>query len=264
MPETNSQRLRASIEAVLWVSIPEGVVQRGTPVEEIDSVVRAHADLGPLPRSYFAKEAPRAAVAVPAFTIAATPVTIGLWSLFDRDMGARVTDGPSDHPIEGVSWSDAIGFCGWLTEQIGEPFRLPSETEWERAARGDDTREYPWGDRFDSGCANLGEAAIGTTTPVGSFPSGDSPSGSSTSRATSMSGPPPSTLRIPARRQTSPRARPGRSIRTSPAAGAGGSTATSRAAHGAIGCIQGTLAVASGWCGARAALRSDGPAAGPG
>ncbi|MHB8631608.1 MAG: formylglycine-generating enzyme family protein, partial [Candidatus Limnocylindria bacterium] len=66
--------LRAQVEATRWISIPSGIVQRGTPAADIDVVVRAHSDLG-LPRSYFAKEAPRRAVHVAAFTLAATPVT---------------------------------------------------------------------------------------------------------------------------------------------------------------------------------------------
>jgi toxoflavin biosynthesis protein ToxD len=168
---------RRFIATVQWISVPAGVLQRGTPESEIDAIVRAHADLG-LPRSYFAKEAPRHAVEVAAFTIAATPVTSNLWRAFatTTGLGADVST-PSGHPIEGVHWQQAQHFCVWLSDQLGEPFRLPTETEWERAARGDDTREYPWGDRFDVRCANLAEAKIGGTTPVGSFPRGASPFG---------------------------------------------------------------------------------------
>ena len=140
-------------------------------------MVRAHADLG-LPRSYFAKEAPRQSVEVAAFTIAATPVTSNVWRTFRANTdGSAEASTPSGHPIEGVRWDQTQLFCAWLSDQLGESFRLPTEAEWERAARGDDTREYPWGDRFDPGCANLAEARIGGTTPVGSFPRGASPFG---------------------------------------------------------------------------------------
>jgi toxoflavin biosynthesis protein ToxD len=84
---------------------------------------------------------------------------------------------PSRHPIDGVRWEQAQRFCVWLSDRLGELFRLPTEDEWERAARGDDTREYPWGDEYDANCANLAEARLGGTTPVGSFPRGASPFG---------------------------------------------------------------------------------------
>lgn len=162
---------------VRWISIPRGVLQRGTPTSEIDAVVRRHADLG-LPRSYFAKEAPREAVEVAAFTLAATPVTSNLWGTFATSTGLTAdVSTSSGHPIEGVRWDQAQLFCAWLSDELGEPFRLPTEMEWERAARGDDTREFSWGDRFDAACANLAEARIGGTTPVGSFPRGASPFG---------------------------------------------------------------------------------------
>ena len=168
---------RRFVATVRWISIPRGVVQRGTPADQIDAVVRAHSDLG-LPRSYFAKEAPRQAIEVAAFTIAATPVTSDFWRTFATNTGVS-TDAstPSGHPIDGVRWEQADQFCVWLSDRLGEPFRLPTEDEWERAARGDDGREYPWGDRFDAACANLAEARVGSTTPVGSFPRGASPFG---------------------------------------------------------------------------------------
>jgi formylglycine-generating enzyme required for sulfatase activity len=81
---------RRFVAAVRWISVPRGLLQRGTPATEIDAVVRAHADLG-LPRSYFAKEAPRQAVEVAAFTIAATPVTSNLWSAISRTTSSMIS-----------------------------------------------------------------------------------------------------------------------------------------------------------------------------
>lgn len=169
--------LRHLVGSVQWVPIPAGMVQRGTPEGLIDAVMRAHADLD-LPRSYFAKEAPRKEIAVAAFAIAATPVTSEFWRAFATDTGLDTDPSrPADHPIDGLPWQQAHAFGVWLSDRVGELFRLPTETEWERAARGDDAREYPWGDRFDVGCANLAEARIGATTPVGSFPRGAGPFG---------------------------------------------------------------------------------------
>ncbi len=155
--------------------VPAGTLRRGTPSDEVDAVVARHADLG-LPRSYFAKETPRAEVEVPAFWIGRVPVTCADVDEHRREVGARPVPGPGDLPVV-VPHGDALRFCAWLTEQWGVPVGLPTEAQWERAARGDDDREYPWGDEFAPSRANLAEAGIAALTPVGSFPSGASPFG---------------------------------------------------------------------------------------
>jgi formylglycine-generating enzyme required for sulfatase activity len=85
------------------------------------------------------------------------------------------------YPVVGVSWYEAVAFCKWLTAEhttAGEVYRLPTEAEWEYAARGpDNTRSFPWGDRFEPGRANTAEAGFGGTTPVSHFPAGTSPLG---------------------------------------------------------------------------------------
>ena len=82
----------------------------------------------------------------------------------------------ANHPVVNVTWRDAIAFCAWLSEQLGETVRLPSEAEWEKAARGDQgSRRYPWGDdEPDEDRCNF-DNNIGTTTSVGLFPAGNSP-----------------------------------------------------------------------------------------
>jgi formylglycine-generating enzyme required for sulfatase activity len=79
-----------------------------------------------------------------------------------------------DHPIAYVSWYDAIAYARWLSEQTGQSWRLPTEAEWEKAARGSDGRAYPWGTIFDSTRCNTAESGQGKTTPVGRYPTGAS------------------------------------------------------------------------------------------
>ena len=75
----------------------------------------------------------------------------------------------------GVSWHDATAYCGWLAAETKKHYRLPSEAEWEKAARGTDGLIYPWGNEWDETRLNSKEAGPGDTTPVGQYsPSGDS------------------------------------------------------------------------------------------
>jgi toxoflavin biosynthesis protein ToxD len=85
--------------------------------------------------------------------------------------------GRLDHPVVCASWQDALTYARWLARVTGQPWRLPTEAEWEKAARGIDGRLYPWGDTFDNMRCNTSESGVGTTTPVGSYPHGGSPYG---------------------------------------------------------------------------------------
>ena len=82
-----------------------------------------------------------------------------------------------NHPVVGVTWYEAMAFCGWQSEKLGHPVTLPTEAQWEKAARGPDGRRYPWGQEITPQHANYAEAGIGATTAVGAFPLGASPYG---------------------------------------------------------------------------------------
>lgn len=91
-------------------------------------------------------------------------------------------EGKEHHPVVNVSFYDALKYCEWKTEKEkeklhGYKYRLPTEFEWEKAARGTDGREYPWGDEFDKGKCNSDESGINDTTPVDKYPDGVSPYG---------------------------------------------------------------------------------------
>ncbi len=86
----------------------------------------------------------------------------------------------SDHPVVNVSWDDATAYCRWLSEKTKKLYRLPTEAEWEKAARGEDGRMWSWGNEFGIKNANTAELKLNDTTPVGQFsPQGDSPFGCS-------------------------------------------------------------------------------------
>ncbi len=157
------------------------------------------------------RECPAHWVRLGTFLIGRFPVTVGQYAAFLAESGyvpdglpaARLDAFNERLPVCHVSWNDANAFCEWLSFAGGRGFRLPTEAEWERAARGDDGRRYPWGDA--SPCADgrgLPDFAqgfrraypwgrpmrascrrcncareFGNPTPVGSFPDGASPWG---------------------------------------------------------------------------------------
>ncbi|MEF8734954.1 MAG: SUMF1/EgtB/PvdO family nonheme iron enzyme [Candidatus Accumulibacter meliphilus] len=80
-------------------------------------------------------------------------------------------------PVVGICWYEARAYCAWLSAQTGQCWRLPSEAEWEAAARGRKGRRYAWDEDFDAGSCNSFETHVRGTTPVGVFPGGDTPEG---------------------------------------------------------------------------------------
>ena len=132
-------------------------------------------------------EQPQHTVYLPDYYIAKTPVTYARYAAFlmrdtFRPLLGPLPDGQpppgkENHPMVNVSWYDAMNYCQWLASISGKPYRLPSEAEWEKAARGTDGRIYPWGNESpDKLRCNLETGA--DTTSVGRYsPQGDSPYG---------------------------------------------------------------------------------------
>jgi formylglycine-generating enzyme required for sulfatase activity len=153
---------RPAVEAAM-IAIPAGEFTMGSDVED---------------------ERPPHAVLVDGFEMDKLEVTNQEFERFVQETG-YVTDAEKagdtswryyakdkpQHPVVKVSWNDAVAYCGWAGK------RLPTEAEWEKAARGTDARVYPWGNQWDAARANAKEAGHRGTTAVGSFPAGASPYG---------------------------------------------------------------------------------------
>ena len=81
------------------------------------------------------------------------------------------------HPLVGVTWYEAEASCAWLGDQKKRAVRLPTEAEWERAARGDDDRPFPWGETFSAALTNTLESGLDDTVPAASLTGDASPYG---------------------------------------------------------------------------------------
>lgn len=123
-------------------------------------------------------------VDLPAFGIGKYPITNAQYAAFVRQQPDRrplqtgwfFTTPPAarlDHPVAGITWHDAAAYCAWLAAQTGRAYRLPTEAEWERAARGDDARTYPWGE--DAPTPDRCNSGSRQTTSVTATPAGCSP-----------------------------------------------------------------------------------------
>jgi len=117
-------------------------------------------------------EQPQHTLYLPDYYLAKTPVTNA-----EHWEGGKPPSGKEDYPVVYVSWYDAVAYCRWLSRVTGRPYRLPSEAEWEKGARGTDGRIYPWGNQWDAKRCNTEESGILDTTPVGAYPEGASPYG---------------------------------------------------------------------------------------
>lgn len=141
-----------------------------------------------------ARDLPHHWVNLAAYQMSRYPVTVAEYACFARakhrephrwGSGGQRLDWQTqlarpDHPIVCVTWHDALAYAAWLSALTGQRWRLPTEAEWEKAARWNAGTQksfaYPWGDAFDPACCNCA-TAIGQTTAIGSYSDGASPFG---------------------------------------------------------------------------------------
>ncbi len=113
-------------------------------------------------------ELPQHRVYVSEFYIGRYEVTNAQYMIYARVNGLpfEFPTGNDDHPVVHISWGETVGFCQWLSQVTGESVRLPTEAEWEKAARGTDGRLYPWGDNWDPTALNSSIGGAWDTTSV--------------------------------------------------------------------------------------------------
>ncbi len=176
-----------------------------TSAEAVRAILGEPFDWCEVPAGEFFYGDDKQKLTLPTFHMAKYPITYRQFQVFIDDRAGfyddRWWDGLAqrsaqpgdqewkidDHPRERVRWYDAMAFTRWLSWKLGGGYavddisswlvRLPTEFEWEKAARGTDGRIYPWGNDFDKTKANTSESGIKKTTAVTQYPQGASPYG---------------------------------------------------------------------------------------
>lgn len=193
------------------VEIPGGAFVAGSDRAERELAYRLdeRAYGEPVTRrgGWYEGESSRRRATTSAYAITVTPITNRQYAAFVAETGHRAPDvdrgtwtgyglihpyertrrfawivgkppaGRGDHPVVLVSRADSAAYAQWLSRRTGTRWRLPTELEWEKAARGTDARVFPWGNEFDAMRLNSLDAGPFDTTPAGAYPSGASPFG---------------------------------------------------------------------------------------
>jgi len=125
-------------------------------------------------------ETVQSTIAVPSFQMSAYPVTVAEYECAVMDLAVYEPRNPGncswqtqlrcpDHPVVCINWHEATVYAAWLAQVTRQSWRLPTEVEWEKAARGTDGRLYPWGYQRDARRANTTDGGPGEATPIGAY-----------------------------------------------------------------------------------------------
>jgi len=156
------------------VLVPAGRFVMGSSSAEIKRLQKGTLDFD---AGLLKAESPQHTVFLSAYYIYKDEVTVAQYRKFCKASGhAMPVKEPAggwqdNYPIVNVSWEDATAYAKWAGAQ------LPTEAQWEKAARGTDGRTFPWGKAWDPAKCNNHQNGPGTMQPVGSFPEGASPYG---------------------------------------------------------------------------------------
>jgi formylglycine-generating enzyme required for sulfatase activity len=160
-------------------ALPEGLTAGMVRVPGGPFVMGQDPEDGPLGMEVGVDSIPRHQVNVGTFWIDRTETTVAEYRAFTAATGHRdfpevaYNHGPPrpDDPVFGVAYADAAAYCAWRGK------RLPTEAEWEKAARGTDGRLYPWGNAWEPGRVAFEQRGRVRPDPVGSHPENASPYG---------------------------------------------------------------------------------------
>jgi len=193
------------------VKVPAGKFILGSDTPEREAAYRldeaAYGHRVTREQKWYASESDRREVHLGAFSITRTPITNTEYHAFIQDSGHPAPDvdaetwagyklihdfqatrrfawvegqppkGRENHPVVLVSQADARAYAAWLSRRTRQVWRLPIQAEWEKAARGRDAAQFPWGNHFDPSRLNSADQRPFDTTSVGQYPRGASPYG---------------------------------------------------------------------------------------
>lgn len=163
------------VDGAKMVAVPAGEFMRGSTDDEIARVVSISPEY--TQASWCDSEKPQQSIYLDGYWIYKYEVTVAQYRKFCKATGGAMPDPPSigwrdDRPVTGVTWQDAADYAKWAGAS------LPTEAQWEKAARGTDGRIYPWGSSWDaSRCANSVKRELDGPSAVGRYPKGVSPYG---------------------------------------------------------------------------------------